>query len=130
MAILFGLFIHFLAVIASVISPTPWVFGSLALAYIMSWIVFSIVGYLIKIVPFLWWTHRYSQKVGKENTPALKDMMDEKIIQPILIVFPVAFAGIALSFIIQNRLAFLTSQAIFTAATIVFCFLIMRILKK
>jgi len=129
-AILFGLVIHFLAVIYSIFSPSLLAFGTLSLAYIMGWIVFSIVGYLIKIVPFLWWTHRYSEKVGKENVPALKDMMDEKWIKPLLYLLPLAFAGVLVSFIISARPVFWISQSVFTVGTFLFAFLILNVLKK
>lgn len=129
-AIVFGLVIHFLAVVYSIFNPSLLAFGTLILAYIMGWIVFSIVGYLIKIVPFLWWTYRYSQKVGKEDVPALKDMMDDKIIKPLLYLFPLAFAGVLVSLIAHARIVFWVSQGLFTIATILFTFLILNVLKK
>ena len=96
----------------------------------MGWIVFSIIGYLIKIVPFLWWTHRYSQMVGKEDVPALKDMMDEKIIKPLLYLLPVSFAGVLVSFIFHARWIFWISQGLFTVGTLLFSLLILNVLKK
>lgn len=129
-AILFGLAIHFLAVLYSIFSPSSFAFGTLALSYIMGWIVFSIVGYLIKIVPFLWWTHRYSQKVGKEEVPALKDMMDEKWIKPLLYFLPFSFSAVLVSFILQATSIFWIGQSLFTIGTIWFTFLILSVLKK
>ncbi|MEH6995439.1 hypothetical protein V7075_22550, partial [Neobacillus drentensis] len=51
--------------------------------YLMQWIVLSITGYLYKIVPFLWWTFKYSKEIGKNAVPSLKDMMNEKIVVPL-----------------------------------------------
>ncbi|RKD21705.1 hypothetical protein BEP19_13820 [Ammoniphilus oxalaticus] len=129
-AIGFGLVIHLLAFIYAIAQPTPLAFIVLACAYIIGWIVFSLIGYLIKIVPFLWWTHRYSQQVGKENVPALKDMMDDRLIHPLLIILPVSFAGVIISFPIHSQSLFWTSQTIFTAGSVLFCYIIIMVLKK
>lgn len=38
-----------------------------------------IIGQMYKIVPFLVWFHTFSDRVGKEQVPMLKDMFSEKI---------------------------------------------------
>lgn len=128
--ILFGLLIHLLAFVFSIILPTPFAFGILILLYILGWIVFSIIGYLIKIVPFLWWTHRYSDKVGKENVPALKDMMNEKINNIILVLLPIAVVGLVFSFIFQAHSLFIASQLLLTALSLLFSWAIMQVLQR
>ncbi len=56
---------------------------SLVLSY--GWVVliaffsFLIVGQMYKIVPFLVWFHTFSDKVGKEQVPLLKEMFNERI---------------------------------------------------
>nr|WP_162142516.1 hypothetical protein [Aneurinibacillus terranovensis] len=47
--------------------------------YLYGWISLSLLGYLYKIVPFLWWTQKYSQEMGKTNVPLLKDLTNERI---------------------------------------------------
>ena len=42
-------------------------------------ITLLIIGMMYKIVPFLVWFHKYSDKVGKEKVPMLKDMFSERI---------------------------------------------------
>lgn len=42
-------------------------------------ITLLIIGMMYKIVPFLVWFHKYSDKVGKEKVPLLKDMFSEKL---------------------------------------------------
>jgi hypothetical protein len=55
----------------------------LALAYgfliIFAYISFLIVGQMYKIVPFLVWFHRYSDKVGLEPVPLLREMFSERV---------------------------------------------------
>lgn len=52
------------------------VYGFLVLVGFFS---FLIVGQMYKIVPFLVWFHTFSDKVGKEQVPMMKDMFNEKI---------------------------------------------------
>lgn len=42
-------------------------------------ISFLVIGMMYKVVPFLVWFHKYSDKVGKEKVPLLKDMFPERI---------------------------------------------------
>jgi len=42
-------------------------------------LTFLIIGMMYKIVPFLVWFHKFSDKVGKEKVPLLKDMFSERI---------------------------------------------------
>lgn len=46
--------------------------------YLTGWVSFTILGYASKIVPFLWWTHKYGKRAGKPGTPLMADMLDEK----------------------------------------------------
>lgn len=45
---------------------------------IVGWIAMTILGYLYKIIPFLWWTYKYGNVIGKQETPKLKEMIHEK----------------------------------------------------
>ncbi|MFC4597999.1 hypothetical protein [Cohnella hongkongensis] len=46
-------------------------------AYLGGWVSFTILGYASKIVPFLWWTHKYGKQAGKPGTPLMADLLDE-----------------------------------------------------
>lgn len=104
-----GLLIHLVAFFASLFTiqhPTFW--GWLVYLFIMTWIMFSILGYLFKIVPFLWWTHKYSERIGKENVPTLKDMINEPLSIYLFFGFGIAIIGIIVSVSIQiSELLFL-----------------------
>ena len=76
--------------------------------YIVGWIIFSILGYLYKIVPFLWWTHKYSDRIGKEKVPTMGEMINEKAfsiggityqIGLIILVFSITFDQLWLTYI-------------------------------
>ena len=75
-----GLILHFIAFLAALFNlDSENVWGWIIYLYMMTWIIFSMLGYLYKIVPFLVWTHKYSEMVGKEKVPTLKEMMNEKL---------------------------------------------------
>jgi hypothetical protein len=86
-AIGFGLLVHALIFVSLFTNNLSDLIGPLLFLYFMLWIVLSILGYLYKIVPFLWWTHKYSKHVGKQNVPSLKDLMNEKLAQRLLTIF-------------------------------------------
>ncbi|MBW7475228.1 cbb3-type cytochrome c oxidase subunit I [Paenibacillus oenotherae] len=46
--------------------------------YLGGWVSFTILGYSSKIVPFLWWTHKYGKLVGKPGTPMMSALLNEQ----------------------------------------------------
>lgn len=70
--------------LSSVVGLEGWLtgenisFSAIVYLIIMGWIALTILGYLYKIIPFLWWTHKYGKVIGKQKTPNLKEMLDEK----------------------------------------------------
>lgn len=46
--------------------------------YLGGWVSFTILCYASKIIPFLWWTHKYGKQVGKPETPTMASLLDEK----------------------------------------------------
>lgn len=54
-----------------VVLLTGWV-------YLGGWVSLTILGYASKIVPFLWWTHKYGKLAGRPGTPLMAGMLSEK----------------------------------------------------
>lgn len=50
---------------------------SVGVVYLFGWVGITILAYLSKIVPFLWWTFTFGDRVGKEDVPSLHNMIDE-----------------------------------------------------
>lgn len=46
--------------------------------YLWGWVAVTILAYLSKIAPFLWWTHKYGPQVGKRKIPVMADLIDER----------------------------------------------------
>lgn len=130
LAIGFGLVIHFLTFIASLTNGFGKLIGPLMVAYLMLWIAFSIIGYLYKIVPFLWWTHKYSKEIGKKDVPTLKDMMNEQIALPLFAAFIIGVILVAVSLAANLGTLYYIGQGIVTLAAIVFGTVIISVMKK
>ncbi len=129
-AIGFGNSIHLLAFVllwtnyfADFISP-------LIYAYLMLWIVLTILGYLYKIVPFLWWTHKYSGEIGKKSVPTLKEMINDKVILPLFGLFIGSAILVFLSIILKLSLLFTIGQTILALVFITMALNIISVVKK
>ncbi|TLS50667.1 hypothetical protein FE782_18350 [Paenibacillus antri] len=45
--------------------------------YMWGWVSMTVLGYLSKIVPFLWWTHKYGPRAGQPNVPTMAMMIPD-----------------------------------------------------
>lgn len=104
--------------------------GPLVYLYLLLWIVLSIMGYLYKIVPFLWWTYKYSKEIGKKSVPSLKDMMNEKIVVPLFSLFALAVFAVFLSIVFESILVFNIGQFVLSIVFILIAISILKVLKK
>jgi hypothetical protein len=77
------------------------------------WVYFTIIGYLSKIVPFLWWTFKYGSHVGKEKVPLLHQMIDEKRVRW-------GLNGVACSFLATTLGMAVSSSFLFNGGFILF----------
>lgn len=128
-SIIYGWIIHVIAVVLSLLSITSQtVWSWLIFAYIVSWIIFSILGYLYKIVPFLWWTHKYSGLVGKEKVPLLKNMIDEKLGSLIFILLPISVFGLVTAALFHINFLVLLFQGLMLSLSILYSISIIRVL--
>ncbi|WP_081917018.1 hypothetical protein MKY25_14210 [Geobacillus sp. FSL W8-0032] len=128
-AIVIGLGLH-VAAFAAIVIGSGRLLGIIVYLFIVGWIVFSIIGYLFKIVPFLWWTHRYSEKVGQENVPTLKQMMNERLITVQCLLFAVALVLAAAALLFTNTTLFAAFQTLFAGLSILFAGTILAVLRK
>lgn len=129
-AIVCGLVIHVVAAIAGIFGHFGQFVAPLLFSYIYFWIAFSIIGYLYKIVPFLWWTHKYSKEIGKREVPVLKDMMNERLALPLFISFVVGTTIVVIAIAIKNAIVFNLGQSIFCLAVVIFSATTALVMKK
>ncbi|WP_040208424.1 hypothetical protein [Neobacillus jeddahensis] len=129
-AICIGNIIHLVAFITWCSHDSSALIGPLVYVYLLLWIVLSIVGYLYKIVPFLWWTYKYSQEIGKAKVPSLKDMMNEKIITPILSIFIGAVITVFCALAFKITILFNIGQFVLSIIFIIISLSIFSVFKK
>lgn len=129
-AIGFGLLLHLLAMILSFLPGHYEFYGYLIFLYIYLWIASSILGYLYKIIPFLWWTHRYSKLIGKKDVPTLKQMIDEKMTTPIFSGFVIGAISVILAILSKQLLIFSIGQSLVVASTVFFSYTVIKVLFK
>ncbi|MCM3566840.1 hypothetical protein [Neobacillus mesonae] len=129
-AIGFGNLIHLAAFILLWTPSFKDLVGPLVYAYILLWIILSITGYLYKIVPFLWWTYKYSKEIGKTKVPSLKDMMNDKLIVPVLSSFIAAVLIIFCSMAIKSLILFNIGQIVVSITFLIIALSIISVLKK
>jgi len=129
LAIFIGFSIHVIAFILAIFQVTnPTIWGWLIFLYIIGWIIFSILGYLYKIVPVLWWTHKYSEKMGKEKVPTLAEMINEKISVILFAFFLIGIIGLIISALLQIVIVIFLFQFILTVTTIAYIISIVKVL--
>ncbi|AST00341.1 hypothetical protein B9L19_14580 [Geobacillus thermocatenulatus] len=128
-AVAIGLALHVAAFAAIVVGSGRWL-GIIVYLFIVGWIVFSIIGYLFKIVPFLWWTHRYSEKVGQQHVPTLKQMMNERAVavQCRLWLAALSLAAVALAVASVPLLA--VAQTLLAGLSIAFAGTMLAVFRK
>jgi len=128
LAILNGLLIHVLAFLLSIFKVTdPTIWSLLTFFYIIGWIIFSILGYLYKIVPFLWWSHRSAKSDGKQKVPSIVEMTNEKLITVLFAFFYIGILGLFVGVIAQIASIVFLFQLIVTITSIVYIYSIVKI---
>lgn len=130
LAIAFGLVLHLIALVLSIFHSLERFAGPLIFLYVLIWIGFSIMGYLYKIVPFLWWTYKYSNEIGKKTVPSLKDMMNQRIAVPLFLLFLGGALIIILGLGFHNPTVYVIGQSILCLAVILYSVIVVRVITK
>ncbi|WP_210367804.1 hypothetical protein [Bacillus sp. REN3] len=130
LAIVLGVFIHLMVFVSAAAGVFSKFAGVLIFLYLFAWIAFSIIGYLYKIVPFLWWTHKYSKEIGKQKVPALKEMIDEKIALPLFLLFCSSVFIIVISLGLKMLQFFYIGQGLMLAAVTIFSGAVVKVIRK
>ncbi|RHW42304.1 hypothetical protein D1B31_06700 [Neobacillus notoginsengisoli] len=126
----FGAIIHLAALAVFLSGHFSAAIGPLLYLYIMLWIAMSILGYLYKIVPFLWWTHKYSGEIGKRAVPSLKDMVNDKAAPPLFILLAGGALLVFASILLKSAALFYIGQTAASLALLAISITIVLVLKK
>ncbi|WP_053366911.1 hypothetical protein [Bacillus sp. FJAT-27245] len=130
LGIAFGAAIHLTALVAWVSGSFSHLIGPLIYLYILLWIALSILGYLYKIVPFLWWTHKYSHEIGKTPVPSLKEMVSDKSAVPLFMMLAAGSLIVFSSLLTKTASLFFIGQAVVSISLSGISLTIIGVLKK
>ncbi|GGK35986.1 hypothetical protein GCM10010965_31160 [Caldalkalibacillus thermarum] len=103
---------------------------ALSYLFLMGWISLSILGYLFKIIPFLWWTYKYSHQIGKVNVPTLKEMMDERLGALFFPAFILATLLVTISLWLKSATLFYTGQGLHVLSALLYAWITFSVFKK
>lgn len=123
--ILLGIVITFVSYYKVV--NTTLIFGYLIM---FGFISFLIVGQMYKIVPFLVWYHKYSDKVGIEKVPMLKDLFDEKKAYLGLYIMFAGTVAVVISFLLNEPTALLISFTLMFISSLIFAYNMITIFRR
>lgn len=127
-AIGIGFFVHLIAAILSIAqvkSPTVW--SWVVFFYIMGWVIASILGYLYKIIPFLWWTYKYSERIGKEKVPTLKEMINEKASVILFTLYIISIIGLTIGGLYSIGIVVFLFQGLLTVTSVLYAISVLKI---
>ena len=98
--------------------------------YLWGWIAPVILGYMSKIVPFLWWTLKYGPLVGKTKTPLLADLVKDRHIQILLTAWLAAALALIASTGASEMLLLQTSAVVWSALSLAYIGMIAKVFTK
>lgn len=101
-----------------------------AYLYFMGFVALTILGYLSKIAPFLWWTHRYGALVGKQNVPALADMISEKKVRYGLAAVAIGIFAVAAALSAGHQPFLLAAQVWLSVSMLAYIGLILNVFRQ
>lgn len=130
LAIACGLVLHMIVLVLSIFQSLEKFAGPVIFLYLLTWIGFSLFGYLYKIVPFLWWTYKYSNEIGKKTVPSLKGMMNQRITVPLFILFMGGAFIIILGLGFYNPTVYLIGQSLVCLAVILYSGTVFSVITK
>lgn len=98
--------------------------------YLGGWVSFTILSYASKIVPFLWWTHKYGKQVGKPGTPMMSDLLNEGKVNVSLATIACSSLMIIAGIVIDSHILIAVAGTAFSVFSIVYISLIGLVFAK
>lgn len=98
--------------------------------YLWNWLAPVILGYMSKIVPFLWWTLKYGDKVGKQKIPMMADLVKESHVKLLLSLWlAAAFALIGFT-AAGSDIGVQTAAAVWSVLSLGYMLLLARVFTR
>lgn len=91
---------------------------------------FIIVGQTYKILPFLVWFNKYSDRVGQTKVPMLKDMFDERLAKIELVLMSTGFLLAAVALPSANTTLFRFGAVVLSVSAAIFVWNVITIFRR
>lgn len=98
--------------------------------YLYGWVAITMMGYLSKIVPFLWWTHKYGPDAGKKKVPTMGQLLAEKPVHTGLSVVAIGLGGLLVGLGLDIASVITAAGSLLSAAAIVYMLMIARVFTR
>lgn len=109
------------------LSPGAWLTG-IVHAALMGWVSLMIVGQIFKVVPFLIWLHRYSERAGREAVPLVRDLYSAQVGRWAFLLLLAGTAGTELA-VLAGRAGLATvAAAVALAGALFFAYAMLQVL--
>lgn len=92
--------------------------------YLGCWVSFTVLGYVSKIVPFLWWTHKYGKQAGKPGTPVLADLLEDRKVNLGLTLILCANLTVLMGLVLGSSLVVMLGGAVLSVVSLAYITLI------
>lgn len=102
----------------------------IALLVLLGWVSTMIIGQALKIVPFLVWLTRYSDKIGKEKVPLLREMLNERLGEWTFWVYNLGVVGAVLAVFSGEPLLRAVALGIVAVASYMFAFNVLMVFRR
>lgn len=99
-------------------------------AYLWGFVAITILGYMSKIIPFLWWTYKYGNQVGKKKVPVLADMLKDSHIRFGLGLVTTGFALLLVGLMLSTTILIQWGGTLLSLASLIYIFMIALVFTK
>ena len=108
-------------------SGAPQAHDALIISVILGWFAASILSYLSKILPFLWWAHRF--RATKKSPVLLTEMLPEKRMTRQLYGYLAGIAATVSGYLFESPLAAISGQAIAVVFVLIYLAELLRVFR-
>jgi hypothetical protein len=122
------------ALVCAIVAP-QWAMSEPAVvvagwAYLWGWVALTILGYLSKIVPFLWWTHKYGPRVGKGPIPTMADLLEDRYAAYSLTAIAVCLVALVVGLAFGGSVLAVWAGAALALCSLVYILLVGRVFVR
>ncbi len=89
---------------------------------LIGWVSITIIGGMYHILPMLVWMEKYSEKLGEEPVPMIKDLYSEKLANVVFWMMNIGTTGMFFGLIFASKMFFSVFGILITLASYLFAF--------